>query len=146
MGIGILFIVVAIIIIVLHFKVRNHSKNNRREVFKGSGTIDDITHTESGGANYYVNFIHEGQVVHGKTETYPSVAKSKHKGDQVDFDYFIISSGSPSKLTGSTRVRARIRIHDEDYTPLKDWEPCNAALYFGLFVLAFGIFATIVFR
>lgn len=133
MVVGIIFIIIAATLIGIHYFVR-HMDSRPVELYQGSGTIDRMTHTDSGNVNYYVKFLHEGKEIRGKTETYPSSARPKENGEYVEFDYTLLRDN-----------RAYIVIHDERYvSPAEKKTPSNGLLKVALGILAAGIIIIVI--
>ena len=132
MNVGIIFMIIASIVIILHFLFRKIN-NKPIEVFQGKGIIDNITHTDSGSVNYYVPICHEGRELRGKSRTYPSIAPPKNIGESVEFDYFLMNE-----------KKARIIIHDDYYVNPAEKHTSNTALVIGIILFIVGIVLSVV--
>lgn len=133
MIVGIIFIIIAAVLIGIHFFVR-YMNSKPTEIFQGNGTIDRMTHTDSGNVTYFVKFLHEGKEIRGFSETYPSLARPKEKGEYVEFDYSLLRNN-----------KAYIVIHDERYvSPAEKKQPSNGLLKVALGILAIGVIIIVI--
>lgn len=134
---GIIFIIQGVVVLTLHFLFRK-ANSKPIEVFQGTGTICAITHTNSGYPRYYVKFLHNGEVISGKSYSYAS-GPLKKIGDYVEFDYFVVSEGPITKLTGVSKPWARIIIYDEHYKDPRKKKKSHIAFVIGSLLLILGV-------
>jgi len=86
----------ALIFAVLAFLTRNAGKQNRHLKY-AIATIERISHVDA-EINYYVSFLENGKILHGKTISYPPSTKRLHVGERVEISYYNTKAGWPRAI------------------------------------------------
>lgn len=135
---GLLFLGAATLLMVFHVWLLHEDKKPGPERFRGFGTIDMRCDNDRGIPWFYVTFMHNGEVLRGKTYLYhwEEIGRVVNPGDKFEIEYYFNGDTPRVLLLGDG-------IANNEPGPYKFYLPLYISIPFyiaSILLLVFGVF------